>query len=147
MAKMKVAVVTKPGADFEIQEREIPQPGFGEVRIKVQACGVCHSDFVTKEGLWPGIVYPRIPGHEVAGVVDEVGAGVTEWKKVTAWGRAGTEGTTLYANRAVEETLLLARIKQSQVLRATEDIRSTCWQGMKRWLGFRTISRPQKRDR
>ncbi len=81
MAKMKVAVVTKPGADFEIQEREIPQPGLGEVRIKVQACGVCFSDHLVKDGLWPGIVYPRVPGHEVAGVVDEVGAGVTEWKK------------------------------------------------------------------
>jgi D-arabinose 1-dehydrogenase-like Zn-dependent alcohol dehydrogenase len=81
MAKMKVAVVTKPGADFEIQEREIPQPGFGEVRIKVQACGICFSDHLLKDGLWPGIVYPRVPGHEVAGVVDEIGAGVTEWKK------------------------------------------------------------------
>lgn len=81
MAKMKVAVVTKAGGNFEIQEREIPQPGFGEVRIKVEACGVCHSDALTKEGMWPGIVYPRIAGHEVAGVVDEVGAGVTEWKK------------------------------------------------------------------
>jgi D-arabinose 1-dehydrogenase-like Zn-dependent alcohol dehydrogenase len=81
MAKMKVAVVPKPGADFEIQEREIPQPGFGEVRIKVQACGICFSDHLVKDGLWPGIVYPRVPGHEVAGVVDDVGAGVTEWKK------------------------------------------------------------------
>jgi D-arabinose 1-dehydrogenase-like Zn-dependent alcohol dehydrogenase len=81
MAKMKVAVVTKPGADFEIQEREIPKPGFGEVRIKVQACGICFSDHLVKDGLWPGIVYPRVPGHEVAGVVDEVGEGVTEWKK------------------------------------------------------------------
>ncbi len=81
MAKMKVAVVTKAKGDFEIQEREIPQPGFGEVRIKVEACGVCHSDVLTKEGIWPGQVYPRIAGHEVAGVVDEVGAGVTEWKK------------------------------------------------------------------
>jgi len=81
MAKMKVAVVTKPGAGFEIQEREIPKPGFGEVRIKVQACGVCFSDHLVKDGLWPGIVYPRVPGHEVAGVVDEVGEGVTEWKK------------------------------------------------------------------
>ena len=81
MAKMKVAVVTKAGGDFEIQEREIPQPGFGEVRIKVEACGVCHSDVLTKEGLWPGMVYPRVAGHEVAGVVDEVGEGVTEWKK------------------------------------------------------------------
>ena len=81
MAKMKVAVVTKPGADFEIQEREIPKPGAGEVRIKVQACGICFSDHLVKDGLWPGIAYPRVPGHEVAGVVDEVGEGVTEWKK------------------------------------------------------------------
>ena len=81
MAKMKAAVVTKPGADFEIQEREIPKPGLGEVRIKVQACGVCFSDHLVKDGLWPGIVYPRVPGHEVAGVVDEVGEGVTEWKQ------------------------------------------------------------------
>ncbi len=81
MAKMKVAVVTKPGADFEIQEREIPKPGFGEVRIKVHACGVCFSDHLVKDGLWPGLVYPRIPGHEVSGVVDELGAGVMEWKK------------------------------------------------------------------
>jgi D-arabinose 1-dehydrogenase-like Zn-dependent alcohol dehydrogenase len=81
MAKMKAAVATKAGAEFEIQEREIPRPGIGEVRIKVHACGVCFSDHLLKDGLWPGIVYPRVPGHEVAGVVDEVGEGVTEWKK------------------------------------------------------------------
>ena len=78
---MKVAVVSRPGADFEIVEREIPEPGAGQVRIKVQACGICHSDMLTKEGAWPGIQYPRVPGHEVAGVIDEVGAGVSEWKK------------------------------------------------------------------
>src|ERR1700678_3219453 len=81
MAKMKVAQVSKPGAPFEIVEREIPTPDAGQVRIKVQACGVCHSDVLTKEGLWPGIQYPRIPGHEVVGIVDEVGAGVSAWKK------------------------------------------------------------------
>ena len=81
MTQMKVAQVPKPGADFQIVEREVPEPGPGQVRIKVQACGVCHSDVLTKEGLWPGIEYPRVPGHEVAGVVDEVGAGVSEWKK------------------------------------------------------------------
>jgi D-arabinose 1-dehydrogenase-like Zn-dependent alcohol dehydrogenase len=81
MAKMKIAVVPKAGAEFEIQEREIPKPGFGEVRIKVQACGICFSDHLVKDGVWPGIVYPRVPGHEVAGVVDEIGEGVTEWKK------------------------------------------------------------------
>jgi D-arabinose 1-dehydrogenase-like Zn-dependent alcohol dehydrogenase len=78
---MKAAQISKPGADFEIVEREIPNPGAGEVRIKVQACGICHSDVFTKEGAWPGIQYPRVPGHEVVGVIDEPGAGVTTWKK------------------------------------------------------------------
>src|SRR6202162_5027811 len=81
MRQMKVAQVSSPGAAFQLVEREIPEPGAGQVRIKVQACGGCHSDVLTKEGLWPGIQYPRIPGHEVAGVIDELGAGVSEWKK------------------------------------------------------------------
>ena len=78
---MKAAQVPKAGADFQIVERAVPKPGKRQVRIRVQACGVCHSDVLTKEGLWPGIQYPRVPGHEVAGIVDEVGAGVAEWKK------------------------------------------------------------------
>ena len=78
---MKVAQVPKPGADFQIVEREIPDPNPGEVRIKVQACGICHSDVLTKEGVWPGIQFPRAPGHEVAGIIDELGAGVSGWKK------------------------------------------------------------------
>src|SRR5271167_2597991 len=78
---MKVAQVSSPGADFQIVEREIPEPEAGHVRIKVQACGVCHSDVLTKEGYWPGIQYPRVPGHEVAGVIDAVGAGVSAWKR------------------------------------------------------------------
>jgi D-arabinose 1-dehydrogenase-like Zn-dependent alcohol dehydrogenase len=78
---MKVAQISKPGAGFEIAEREILQPGAGQVRLKVHACGVCHSDVLTVEGLWPGIAYPRIPGHEVIGVIDELGAGVSAWKK------------------------------------------------------------------
>jgi D-arabinose 1-dehydrogenase-like Zn-dependent alcohol dehydrogenase len=80
MAPMKAAQISKPGADFEIVEREIPKPGAGEVRIKVQACGVCHSDVLTKEGQWPGIQYPRVPGHEVAGIIDELGPNVSAWK-------------------------------------------------------------------
>jgi len=79
--KMKAVQVPKPGADFEIVERDIPQPGPGHVRIRVQACGICHSDVITKEGLFPGITYPRVPGHEVVGVIDELGADVNEWKK------------------------------------------------------------------
>src|SRR5208282_4155162 len=81
VAPMKAAQISKPGGDFEIVEREIPKPGAGHVLIKVQACGVCHSDVFTKEGAWPGIQYPRVPGHEVAGIIDEVGAGISAWKK------------------------------------------------------------------
>src|SRR5438132_10900283 len=73
--QMKVAQISKPGAGFEMVEREIPEPSAGQVRIKVQACGVCHSDVLTVEGSWPGIQYPRVPGHEVAGIIDEVGSG------------------------------------------------------------------------
>lgn len=81
IAPMKVAQISKAGGDFEIVEREIPKPEAGQVRIKVQACGVCHSDVLVKEGGWPGLHYPRVPGHEVAGVLDEIGAGVTGWTK------------------------------------------------------------------
>jgi D-arabinose 1-dehydrogenase-like Zn-dependent alcohol dehydrogenase len=96
MALMKVAQIPKAGADFQVVEREIPNPGAGQVRIKVQACGVCHSDVLTKEGLWPGIQYPRVPGHEVAGIIDELGAGVSEWKKGQRAGvgwHGGQDGT------------------------------------------------------
>src|SRR5262249_57873491 len=81
VATMKVAQVPKPGADFQIIERDIPKPSPGQVRIKVQACGICHSDVFTKEGSRPGIQYPRVPGHEVAGIIDEVGAGGFAWEK------------------------------------------------------------------
>ena len=80
MPKMRVAQVARAGGAFELVEREIPQPGPGWVRLKVQACGICHSDSLVKEGHWPGIQYPRVPGHEVVGVVDAVGTGVTQWK-------------------------------------------------------------------
>jgi D-arabinose 1-dehydrogenase-like Zn-dependent alcohol dehydrogenase len=96
VAAMKMAAIPKPGADFKIVEREIPKPGSGYVRIKVQACGVCHSDVFTKEGSWPGIQYPRVPGHEVVGIIDEVGADVSEWKKGQRVGvgwHGGRDGT------------------------------------------------------
>ena len=99
---MKVAQISNPGGDFQIVEREIPEPGEGHVRIKVQACGVCHSDVLTKEGAWPGIEYPRVPGHEVAGVIDEVGDGVSEWKKGQRVGvgwHGGHDGTCLSCRR------------------------------------------------
>src|SRR5712672_3192798 len=80
MSKMRVVQVSQPNGPFEIVEREIPEPGAGSVRVKVEACGICHSDSLTKEGAFPGIQYPRIPGHEVAGVIDAVGTGVAGWE-------------------------------------------------------------------
>ena len=102
-APMMVAQISKPGGDFEIVQREIPEPDAAQVRIRVQACGVCHSDVLTKEGLWPGIQYPRVPGHEVAGIIDEVGAGVSAWNKGQRVG-VGWHGakTTPVASAGVE---------------------------------------------
>ncbi len=80
MAKMRVVQVSKAKGPLELVERDIPEPGAKKVRIKIQACGICHSDSFTKEGTFPGIKYPRVPGHEVAGVIDKLGADVAEWK-------------------------------------------------------------------
>ena len=77
---MKVAQVSKPGGNFEIVERPIPEPGRAQVRIKVEACGVCHSDAIVKQSGFPGLQYPRVPGHEIAGRIDAVGDDVTQWK-------------------------------------------------------------------
>jgi D-arabinose 1-dehydrogenase-like Zn-dependent alcohol dehydrogenase len=77
---MKAVQVSKPGGNFEVVERPIPQPARGQVRIKVEACGICHSDALVKEGLWPGMQYPRVPGHEIAGRIDAVGPDVNQWK-------------------------------------------------------------------
>jgi D-arabinose 1-dehydrogenase-like Zn-dependent alcohol dehydrogenase len=78
---MQTAQISKPGGDWEVVEREIPEPGPGHVRVKVEACGMCHSDMFVKEGLWPGLAYPRVPGHEIAGHIDTVGDNVTAWNK------------------------------------------------------------------
>src|SRR5438445_278779 len=78
--KMNAAQISKPGGDWELIERDIPEPSTGEVRVKVEACGVCHSDSLMKEGLWPGLQYPRVPGHEVAGTIDAIGPGAVGWK-------------------------------------------------------------------
>jgi len=99
---MEAAQIPRPGADFQIVEREIPAPNGGQVRIKVQACGICHSDVLTKEGSLPGIQYPRIPGHEIAGVIDKVGAGVSAWKegqRVGVGWHGGHDGTCLACRR------------------------------------------------
>ncbi len=79
--KMKAAQISKPGGDWELVERDLPEPSAGQVRVKVEACGICHSDALVKEGLWPGLQYPRVPGHEIAGRIDALGDKVTAWQK------------------------------------------------------------------
>jgi D-arabinose 1-dehydrogenase-like Zn-dependent alcohol dehydrogenase len=79
-AKMTAAQIGTAGGDFELVERAVPEPGPGQVRVKVEACGICHSDVLVKDGLWPGLAYPRVPGHEIAGRVDALGAGVRGWQ-------------------------------------------------------------------
>jgi D-arabinose 1-dehydrogenase-like Zn-dependent alcohol dehydrogenase len=77
---MKAAQISKPGGEWELVERDIPEPDAGHVRVKVEACGICHSDVFIKDGLWPGLAYPRVPGHEIAGHIDAVGDNVTAWQ-------------------------------------------------------------------
>src|SRR5690349_11891010 len=79
--KMKAAQISKAKGDWELVGRVIPEPGPGQVRVKIEACGICHSDALVKEGAWPGLQYPRVPGHEVAGIIDAVGHGVVGWER------------------------------------------------------------------
>src|SRR2546430_1728300 len=78
--KMQVAQISKAGGDFQLVQRDIPEPGVGQVRVKVEACGICHSDVLVKDGLWTGLAYPRVPGHEIAGRIDAIGGNVTSWR-------------------------------------------------------------------
>ncbi len=99
---MRSVQVSEPNGPLEMVERDMPEPGAGQVRIKVQACGICHSDAVTTLGLLPGIKYPRTPGHEVAGVIDKIGSGVTEWKigqRVGVGWHGGHDGTCEHCRR------------------------------------------------
>src|SRR5438105_15358215 len=100
MAMMRVAQVSRPKGPFEIVERQIPEPAAGTVRIRVQACGICHSDSLTKEGGYPGIQYPRVPGHEIAGIIDAVGAGVRALTEVYPLERAGEAYERMMSGKA-----------------------------------------------
>ena len=118
VATMKVAQVVKPDAGLQVVEREIPEPGAGEVRIKVQACGVCHSDALVVEGLWPGLPYPRIPGHEVVGVIEKTGSGVTAWRngqRVGVGWHGGASGAPMATrcSRPLKATLPMPNVSVS----------------------------------
>ena len=78
--KMQAAQISTPGGDWEVVERDIHEPDAGHVRVKVEVCGICHSDVFVKDGLWPGLQYPRVPGHEIAGHIDAVGDNVRAWR-------------------------------------------------------------------
>jgi len=96
MATMRAAVIPQAGAKFRIEERELPQPARHEVRLRVQACGVCHSDALTVGGRMPGLKYPRVPGHEVIGVVEAIGADVDGWTPGTRVGVGWSSGACGY---------------------------------------------------
>lgn len=81
MGKMRAVQVDSPKGALHLVDREIPTPGAGKVRIRIQTCGICHSDSLVKDGLWPGLQFPRVPGHEIAGVIDALGSGVADWKE------------------------------------------------------------------
>ncbi len=95
---MRAVQVSRANGPFELVQRDVPEPGFGAVRVKVQACGVCHSDAFAKEGTFPGIQYPRVPGHEVAGIIDSVGPGVETWKRGQRVGIGWHGGYCFYCN-------------------------------------------------
>lgn len=101
---MRAFQVPGAGQPFQAVERDVSEPGPGLVRLRVEACGVCHSDVLTKEGLFPGIAYPRVPGHEIAGTVDAIGSDVPAWNRATAPASAGTAATADTATPAGEAT-------------------------------------------
>ena len=100
MSTMRAARLPHAGADFELVDLPVPDPDANEVRVRVEACGICHSDTFVKEGTFPGLEYPRVPGHEVAGVVDAVGSDALQWSAGDRAGWAGTVGTASPATPA-----------------------------------------------
>jgi D-arabinose 1-dehydrogenase-like Zn-dependent alcohol dehydrogenase len=109
MSKMRVVQVPHPNGPFELVERGIPEPGTGSVRIKVQACGICHSDSMIKEGTFPNIQYPRVPGHEVVGFIDAVGRVLPNGQLASGSAWAGMAVTAAPAIPAVAASFLPAK--------------------------------------
>jgi propanol-preferring alcohol dehydrogenase len=100
----KAVEVSEPGV-LRVVERQVSQPGEGQVRIRVEACGICHTDAATVMGIYPGLTLPRVPGHEVIGRIEALGAGVSRWKSVNGLVSASSLAKTVCANRADAETL------------------------------------------
>lgn len=119
MATMQAVQISDAGGDFELVKRDIPSPGPGEVRVRVEACGICHSDAFVKEGTFPGLQYPRVPGHEVAGRIDAVGEGVTAWQRGQRVG-VGWHGGHCWHCQACREGDFVA-CEQAQITGVTRD--------------------------
>ena len=132
---------------MEFVERDIPEPGAGQVRVKVEACGICHSDVLVKDGLWPGLQYPRVPGHEVAGRIDAVGGGVTEWTAASASALAGTADIVSSANNAGAAISRCASIARLRASISTAGMPNTCSRPRRRWRRFPMNCRRRKRGR
>jgi D-arabinose 1-dehydrogenase-like Zn-dependent alcohol dehydrogenase len=111
---MRSIQVSKPNGRFDVVEREIPEPRAAQVRIKVQACGICHGDSITKLGLFPNIKYPRVPGHEIAGVIDEVGNDVADWKVGQRVGVGWVAGSCGYCESCRRGDFVTCRFTQAQ---------------------------------
>lgn len=132
MAKMKAVQVVEANGPLEVVERDVPEPPEGHVLIKVQACGICHSDSLTKEGLWPGLQFPRVLGHEIAGVED--------WQQGQRVGVGWHGGIAATARIAVTATSCFARRRSSQASATTAATRNTWSRRRKRWRASPTIS-------
>jgi Alcohol dehydrogenase GroES-like domain len=140
MLKMRAMIVPEPGGRFRMEERDLPEPGRHEVRIRIHACGVCHSDTVTVEGHMPGLSYPRIPGHEVIGVIDALGPDVEGWAWVRGPGWAGSAVRAVTVTIAVGATPLPAKtFTAPPVSPATAATPPVCWRSPRPW---RTYRRP-----
>jgi alcohol dehydrogenase-like protein len=147
VAPMQVAQIPKPGAAFQIAECEMPTPGAGHVRLKVQACGVCHSDVLTKEGSWPGMHYPRVPGHEVADSIDALSAGVSAWQKEQRVGvgwHGGQDGTCRECRRGDVRNCGHVRIPGISYDGGYQHTWSLPW---RHWRRYRRVSRTPKQPR
>ena len=138
VATMKAAQISKPGADFEIVEREIPEPDAGQVRIKVKACGICHSDVLVKEGLLPGFSIHVFPGTKSRASLMKLARASLRGRRASVWESAGTVGTTAPAANAAAETFAIAATARSPASATTADISNTWWLPWKRWCRSRT---------
>ena len=138
MAKMRAVQVSKPKGPLELVERDIPEPGPGQVRIKVQACGICHSDAFTVEGIFPHIQYPRVPGHEVVGLVDAVGPDVEIWQEGQRVGVGWHGGHCGHCDRCRRGDFITCRYRSDRpASTTTAAMRNTWWRPSKPWPGPR----------